>query len=159
MRLNKFEKQAIFQSIKNDIPGVDELKVQAEIQKEIAKLYSPGVKKLAKTEPTALRHADLDWYEMGFNRSYSSVMTGNVTKDQIKEICKPYKEAQTQRRATLRQLQTTIESISTLAQAKKLLPEFVSYFPTETEPTKNLPAMANLVADLSKMGWPKGAKK
>jgi hypothetical protein len=37
------------------------------------------------------------------------------------------------------------------------LPEFEKYFPAEDAPiSKNLPALANMVADLTKLGWPKG---
>ena len=38
-------------------------------------------------------------------------------------------------------------------------PEFEKYLPSEAQPTKNLPALANVVADLSKLGWPKNATK
>lgn len=55
-----------------------------------------------------------------------------------------------------------IQGCSTLAQAKKLLPEFVKYLPAERKPkpqTINLPMVANVAADLVAMGWPDGGKK
>ncbi len=39
------------------------------------------------------------------------------------------------------------------------LPEFEKYMPAETPPvSRNLPAIANVVADFTKAGWPKGKK-
>lgn len=55
-----------------------------------------------------------------------------------------------------------IQGCSTLAQAKKLLPEFVKYLPDERKPkpqTVNLPMVANVAADLVAMGWPDGGVK
>lgn len=158
MRLTQYHKDAIIRCVRNDIPKPDAIKIQAEIAKEIDKLLLPAVKKLAKTNPDALRHQDLSWYDMGLDRSYAPVLVGNVTKEQIKTICEPYFAQHKRQREVMQQLSYTLKGINTLAQAKKLLPEFISYFPTEEEPTKNLPAVANLVADLSKLGWPKSAK-
>lgn len=39
------------------------------------------------------------------------------------------------------------------------LPEFEKYLPAEAPKASNLPAVANLVTDLLKAGWPKGGKK
>ena len=36
---------------------------------------------------------------------------------------------------------------------------FKKYFPTQEKPVANLPALANVVAELSKLGWPKGTNK
>lgn len=155
MRLTQYDKSAIIRAIRDDIPKVDQELMRKTITAEIDKLLLPAVKKLAKEHPEALRRMDLGWYDMGCDRSWPDVMVGNVTLDQVKAICKPFRDASDKRRDVLRQLEFTMKGISTLAQAKKLLPEFISYFPSETEPTKNLPAVTNLMADLSKLGWPK----
>lgn len=61
--------------------------------------------------------------------------------------------------ADLRQKVTAIiAACSTLKQAKEALPEFEKYLPAEPEKLdRSLPVVGNLVADLSKAGWP--AKK
>lgn len=54
-------------------------------------------------------------------------------------------------------LTAAIAACFTLKQAKERLPEFVKYLPTDRDSTgtSNLPAVANLVADLVQLGWPK----
>lgn len=61
-------------------------------------------------------------------------------------------------RAALRtKLEAAIGACSTLAAAKRALPEFEKYLPKDRTTTgaTSLPAVANLVADLTKLGWPK----
>lgn len=61
---------------------------------------------------------------------------------------------------TLRsKLEATIASCSTLKQAKECLPEFEKYLPAEVTPAdRSLPVVGNLVAELTKAGWPKKKK-
>ena len=60
-------------------------------------------------------------------------------------------------RATLRQkITAVIASCSTLKQAKEALPEFEKYLPAEPgKMDRSLPVVGNLVAELTKAGWPK----
>ena len=56
-----------------------------------------------------------------------------------------------------KQLTAVIASCTTLKQAKEALPEFIKYLPEEPGNAidRTLPVVGNLVADLSKAGWPK----
>ena len=56
-----------------------------------------------------------------------------------------------------KQLTAVIAACTTLKQAKEALPEFVKYLPGEPDNAidRTLPVVGNLVADLSKVGWPK----
>jgi len=159
MRLTQLHKDSILRCVTNDIPALDEIKAKQDIITAVEKAMSPAVRKLYKTNPTALRAVDISWYDLGFCRSYSALVVGDVSKDALTEILLPYKTARAKQRDVLSQLKYALKSVNTLASAKKLLPEFISYFPTDEEPTKNLPAVTNIMADLSKMGWPKGVKK
>ena len=60
-----------------------------------------------------------------------------------------------------KQLTAVIAACSTLKQAKEALPEFIKYLPEEPGSTidRTLPVVGNLVADLSKVGWPKKDSK
>ena len=62
--------------------------------------------------------------------------------------------------ADLRQKVTAaITACSTLKQAKETLPEFEKYLPAEPgNMDRSLPVGGNLVADLTKAGWPAGEK-
>lgn len=60
-----------------------------------------------------------------------------------------------------KQLTAVIAACSSLKQAKEALPEFIKYLPGEPGSTidRTLPVVGNLVADLSKAGWPKKDSK
>ena len=60
-----------------------------------------------------------------------------------------------------KQLTAVIASCTTLKQAKEALPEFIKYLPEEPGSAidRTLPVVGNLVADLSKAGWPKKDSK
>jgi hypothetical protein len=55
-------------------------------------------------------------------------------------------------------LQAAANSVATRKALVELLPEFEKYLPAdEGAACKTLPAVANLLADFSKAGWPKSA--
>lgn len=64
-------------------------------------------------------------------------------------------------RKDLRQkLKGAAYACSSSKQLRELLPEFSKYLPAEEEKTcRTLPAVANIMADFTKAGWPKGQKK
>jgi hypothetical protein len=151
MRLDKHTKQAILRSIVDDIPRPAVEVARLEIQTALLKGMSPLARKLYKQNPAALTK-DRVGYDHGFDYGFL-VVVGDAD---FAAVVKPYVEAKDQRRAVCNKLKGVIDGCSTLKQLKTLLPEFEKYFPTEAQPTKNLPAVANVVADLTKLGWPKG---
>ena len=70
-------------------------------------------------------------------------------------------EAQDKQRVHLRNTLSAAASSATTRKAlATLLPEFEKYLPAdEASACRTLPAIANIVADFSKAGWPKTAKK
>lgn len=154
MKFNKLTKQAIVRAIIQDIPPIDTEARAKAIHEAIVKAMSPEVRKLFKTHPAALRTRSVE-YTNPFRQWGNDVTVGDVTNDQIKAIIAPYEKQENDRRAAERNLFAAFEGINTLKQALATFPEFKKYYPTEAEPTKNLPALANVMADLSKLGWPK----
>jgi len=154
MKFNKFTKQSIVRAIIQDIPPIDSEARAKAIHEAIGKAMSPEVRKLFKTHPSALRKASVR-YANPFRTWGSDVTVGDVTDKQLAEICKPYETQEEERAQAERKLGRAFEGINTLKQALTTFPEFKKYYPTEEEPTKNLPALANVMADLSKLGWPK----
>jgi hypothetical protein len=154
MKLNKLTKQAIVRAIIQDIPPIDKEARALAINAAIVKAMSPEVRKLFKTHPTALRTKSVA-YTNPFRHWGNDVTVGDVTDEKIKEILKPYETQEDERTQAERRLFHAFEGINTLKQALATFPEFKKYYPTEAEPTKNLPALANVMADLSKLGWPK----
>ena len=158
MNLDKYTKQAIVKSIMADIPQPDRNKWAEEIKAAVVKAMSPEVRKLYKTKPEALRHRSVAYTNP--HRGWGDEMpVGDVTKEQINAIVEPYEKQVRARDEMGRKLTAAFEGIRTLKAAIKAFPEFEKYYPTEAQPTKNLPALANVVADLSKLGWPKQATK
>ena len=159
MKLNKYQKQAIVRAIMQDVPPIDKAKRRTNLQAALVKAMSPEARKLYNRTPSALRTHHFG--DLIYTGAYVSreLIVGDVNKEAIAELVKPYETEDEEHYAAQRKLQGIVEGCSTLKQLQTLLPEFISYFPTEAEPTKNLPAVANMVSELSKLGWPKGKAK
>ena len=155
MKLTKYEKEAIIRAIMQDVPTKPDNILKAEIQAAFVAGMSTPVLKLYKTHPKALKTESLSSWDspLAYRADF---IVGDAKVD---EVVKPFKAQKKEWDEAYNKLHAAIHGCNTLAQLKKLLPEFISYFPSETEPTKNLPAVANMVADLSKLGWPKGQTK
>ena len=153
MKLTKYTKQSIVRAIIHDLPPIDKEARATAIKDAIVKTMSSEVRKLLKTNPTALRTANVEYANP--DRWYQEVVVGDVTKEQISAIIAPYEKQEAERREADAKLTRAFAGINTLKQAMATFPEFKEYYPTEAEPTKNLPALSNVMADLSKLGWPK----
>ena len=155
MRLNTYIKSSIIRAIMNDVPQPDKEKRRVDLQAALVKAMSPEARKLYNKTPSALRtHHFGDCIYTG---SYGSrdLVTGDVNQETLNALTKPYTAEDEARRDAKAKITAIVEGCSTLKQLQTLLPEFKQYMPTESAPTKNLPAVANVVADLSKLGWPK----
>ena len=159
MRLNTYVKASIIRAIMDDVPKPDKTKRRAALQAAIVKAMSPEARKLYNRTPTALRTHYFG--DVVFDGDYGSreVTVGDVAKEKLDELIKPYTAEDEARSDAKRKITAIVEGCSTLKQLQTLLPEFKQYMPTESAPTKNLPAVANVVADRSKLGWPKGQAK
>lgn len=154
MKLTKIHKQAIVRAIMQDTPPIDKVARAEAIKAAIIKAMSPEVRKLYKAKPEALRTRSVE-YADGMRDWAGDCVVGDVTKEQIAQIVEPYKKQEQDRWDMGQKLKAAFEGINTLKQAIATFPEFKKYYPTEAEPTKNLPALANVMADLTKLGWPK----
>ncbi len=155
MRLNTYTKQAIVASIMNDVPKLDEAALKDSIQAALVAAMTPDVQRIYKTKPDVLRRERIPGYEVGVSVAFDTIVADLKGVD-VRGVLKPFRDAQYERQRVERQITSAINGCTTLNQLTTLLPEFKKYYPTEASPTKNLPALANVVADLSKLGWPKG---
>jgi hypothetical protein len=154
-RITKWDKQAIVRAIMADVPKIDKKKRKDELQAAIVKAMSPEARKLYKNCPEALRTHHMGSLIDTGNWSSREIIIGDVKDAFIDELKKPYEAEDKKFREVEYQLKGAIEACTTLKQLNDRLPEFKKYFPTVEKPTANLPALANVVADLSKLGWPK----
>jgi len=156
-RINKYDKQAIVRAIMADVPATDKVKRKIELQAAIVKVMSPEARKLYKSCPSALRTSHLgDLTYDGCDWDSRNVIVGDVDNDKLGEMIQKYKDEDRAVNDARYALKGAIEACNTYKQLMTRLPEFEKYYPKPDAPASNLPALANVVADLSKLGWPKG---
>jgi hypothetical protein len=160
MKVTKLQKEAIVRAIMNDVPKPDKATRHAKVQAALVKAMSPECRKLYGKRPDIFtpEHTGDITYD-GSSWALRYVIIGDAPKEKLKEILEPYLAEDEKFREAKYNLTNAIMACTTLKALETNFPEFKKYFPTETQPTKNLPALANVVADLSKLGWPKGEKK
>lgn len=165
MRLNTYDREAFVRAVMDDVPTVD---YQQQAKDYVYAVLAPRLpaKLKAVFDDKELRPS-LDWKNWDLScdvQGLSSVRWCHPFKltpaerkhlDAIGEAA----QAQSQSRSDLKvKVRATINSCTTLKQAKERLPEFEKYLPADRDGngTASLPVVANLVADLTKAGWPKG---
>jgi hypothetical protein len=155
-RITKYDRQAIVRAIMADVPTPDKKKRREELQAAIVKAMSPEARKLYKSCPSALRtyHVGDVCYD-GCDWDSRNVIVGDVKEVVVNEFKEKYLAEDRAVSDAQYALKGAIEACSTYKQLMTRLPEFEKYFPKPNAPTANLPALANVVADLSKLGWPK----
>jgi hypothetical protein len=157
MKIDKYVRQSIVKAIMNDVPKPDKAKRRADLQAAIVKAMSPAVRKVFKECPGALKtyyFGDLMYDGMNWNTR--DLVVGDVPEDKLKELAAPYRAEDKAIDEARIKLQGAIEGCTTRKALMTRLPEFEKYYPAEEAPmSKNLPALANVMADLSKLGWPK----
>ena len=156
MKLTKYDRQAIVRAIMQDVPKPDKTNRAELIQTAIIKAMSPDVRKVYSKTPDAL----IRYYVGSVICDYGQreIVRGDVSEKTINAIIQPFKDEEAARTKAEYDLNNAVNACTTLKMLETRLPEFKKYFPTVEAPTKNLPALANVVAGLSKLGWPKGEK-
>ena len=77
-------------------------------------------------------------------------------KNEIKILVDKHLEQRKKLNALKVKLEGITESATTVANLKKLLPEFGKYLPSDSETIdRSVPAITNLVSDFTAAGWPK----
>jgi hypothetical protein len=158
MKIDKYVRQSIIKAIMNDVPKPDKAKRREDLQAAIVKAMSPAVRKVFKECPGALKtHYFGDLIYDSLNWGSRDLVVGDVAQKKLDELTKPYKDEDDAIRAAHNKLELAIEGCTTRKSLMTRLPEFEKYYPAEEAPmSKSLPALANVMADLSKLGWPKG---
>lgn len=153
MKLTRYDREAFVRAVMNDVPRITKEEVLPKLQAELLKAMSPEARKLFRKSPKALAWESS--YYLTTDRSCVCFAVGDA--ENVSAILAPYERAVEARTPIEERLRATIKSCYTLKQAKERLPEFEKYLTAErgTTGATSLPAISNLVADLSKIGWPK----
>ena len=148
MKLTNFQRESIIRAIFQDVPHAKSSEIKNAVQMAIVDAMSADCRKAYKACPDALKTTYT--YDLTFERDSLTLIVGDAD---LKTVLKPWEDAKKEYLSAKFQLTALINSASTLKQLTEMLPEFVSYFPVEGQPTKNLPAVTNTVTMLVKLGW------
>jgi len=169
MRLTNTIRDAFIRAAMNDVPSVDYVEeVRKVLTDDTIAGLPQAIKDIAKDPVlSGFLHSTYG----GFNTRMCSVsyianrhqehrlsMTAQKTVDEL--IAKH--KAQTEQRNTLNgKLRIAAYGCNTRKALVELLPEFEKYLPADEAKaiTQNLPAVANVLSDFVKAGWPKNQPK
>lgn len=165
MRLTKYIRQAFVNAAMQDVPHVDYVEqVRKQVVKEFEDLMPPEVKVAYAKNPEWFNRGDY-YYIQGLGNSFAVPRPSNMrlpeeALSRVNALVTLYREQNKQRNELQDKLTAIAEGASTRKALVAALPEFEKYLPDEIEkPSRSLPAIANVVAEFTKAGWPKGGKK
>lgn len=172
MRLTQMHKEAFVRGVMLDVPGSNALEQAEKIIREDQRAGLPT--QIVAIMNNASLRMYLAWASYGVRTSikkdgyeeYHSIGTVRVivgyepsatAAAKLDKLCHEDYRIKQERDAMRDKLQRAIAGCSTRKQAAVMFPELEKYLPGEKDvKTANLPAVANVVADLTKLGWPKG---
>jgi hypothetical protein len=168
MKLSKSDRGAFVRAVMDDVPQIDYDKQVTDLVHTIMREQMPP-KLRAVYDDKELRpflyhgnyHNEVRVAGVTRVNCCYPVKLSDENKTHLIELATAYKQQEDQRDELRQKLEATILTCTTLKQAKERLPEFERYLPADRDgiATANLPAVANLVGDLTKAGWPKKEEK
>ena len=170
MKLTKFMRDAFVRGAMLDVPQIDyNEQARTLVQKAALGMAPPAIQKLAK--PGSVENEWLRRKTMSMPGCLSNVVI--LTNDdypalesfppdvvsEVKRLRLAMNAQDEQLSGLERKLTAAANSVTTRKALAELLPEFEKYLPADAPAAcRTLPAIANVVAEFSKAGWPKGAK-
>lgn len=161
MKLTNYLRDAFVRAAMDDVPKTDyKEELRGVINKKVERLQKiAGINNLDQTRLTRLFIYVAD----------TSYLAAGLTEGELVQI-KNSPEVQklitlnTEQKTKLTALQSKLESIikgcNTRKQVVDALPEFEKYLPPEdAQALRTLPALANVLSDFVKAGWPKNQKR
>lgn len=168
MRLTNTLRDAFVRAVMNDVPQVD---YHEKTQKLADKYLDEKFAEVFGDKLTRQQAAESGWVEE------SSIYTpgclpnvygpcpgyhcleGSPIWAELRQFAEAH-EAQSDALGALEaKLRAVALSVATTEALAKLLPEFEKYLPASDPKAQMLPAVANIVADFVKAGWPKSEQK
>jgi len=162
MKLTNYIRDAFVKAAMADVPKVDYNKEAEALARnqllDMAKEAFPGVKITAKNSNWFLNGSiELpgDLQSVYAIRPDYSCLRPTPVWPKLVELSKLHTKQESDRTALASQLRGAAYACNTTKQLRELLPEFDKYLPAEEEKTcRTLPAVANIVAEFTKAGWP-----
>lgn len=164
-RLTKYQREAFVSAVMQDVPSVNYEAQAHKLVKDAAIAVLPPQIQAIAADKKLCHHLETSSHWFGYHHgNFGSVTVfGGRNQDYMtKEVQETLdaiillEKAQQERLDDMRsKLNAAIMSCTTDKMARERLPEFIKYLPEAEEKTPYLPAVANIVADLIHLGWPK----
>lgn len=166
MKLTNTIRDAFVRSAMNDVPSIDYVEqARALLLADSIAQLPPKVRAIAKDKDLS-HFVETSNYHAG-SLGYPTVYAGRgerfkpSTELAVKlDNMRALSESQALQRKELQsKIKAAAYSVTTRKALADMLPEFEKYLPADEQAAiKTLPAVANIVADFTKAGWPKGKK-
>ena len=166
MRLTKIIRQAFISAAMNDVPKRNyEAEIHKLLQDDALAQLPPKIKAIA--DDKNLRHflKTESHYISGYHISNVRVMHPEYTRsikvnEKVEALLVEFAEQRARIDALRTKLAATADAVATRKALIDLLPEFEKYLPAdESKAVAMLPAVANVLSDFVKAGWPKNQPK
>lgn len=158
MRLTNSIRSAFVNSVMNDVPSVDYIdQMQREANRIGHAMMPPEIAAVYDKYP---KWFEKQWASIGSWHGYGPFPCKNTAfRAEDIQAMDRLKQLEIEQNLALSRLRNQLEQAAASATTTKALaemfPEFAKYLPAEETKTRNLPAIANVVADFMKAGWPK----
>jgi hypothetical protein len=165
MRLTKTIREAFVRAALHDVPRIDYVEqARKALVEEFVAIMPPEVATAYKKHPEWIAKSDY-YYINAMSQSFAVPRPNNLSlpadaQSRIFALAESHKAQQKMLRDLEAKLSAVAEGASSRKQLAEALPEFEKYLPAEGEKaTRSLPAIANVVAEFTKAGWPKQQAK
>lgn len=172
IRLTKHMRETFVRAAMDDVPKIDyNSEAQALVTQYMKPLIPPAIAKILKDPALAPwiispLYATTPGYLSNFPVLHPNAKSSYYLRNEHPELWAKLEELsekswkQSDKIQELKnKLTAAAESVTTRKALADLLPEFEKYLPADTVSTiKTLPAIANVVSDFTKAGWPKKGK-
>lgn len=159
--MTNYLREAFVRAAMDDVPNVDyHEKIRSLVNKQVARYL-----KIAGAEGVNVARLCNNYQSIAGQSYYMRGLTDEeCTKirdtAEIKELTVLHNQQKERRTILKNTLTSAIGACNTRKQAAEALPEFEKYLPADTPAAmRSLPALANVVSDFVKAGWPKNQKR
>jgi hypothetical protein len=163
MKLTNAMRSAFVRSAMDDVPKIDyEERIVALMTDTAVGLLPAPLKKIWIERPELRDYFRKEYMSVPCGSSYCSAWVPSISTHEAEiesaavDLSNLADKQNEQRTALRKKLEACAASVSTRKALAALLPEFEKYLPQDdTAACRTLPAVANVVADFVKAGWPK----
>ena len=161
MKLSQTLKKAFVASVMQDVPKVDYFEqAQKCARKHFERLMPQEILQVIQKYPDWFGNSSFYtpghlpmFYTKSPECNINLLRNDEQATEELLQISDAYIQQEKARDALKAKLHGVVHGCNTLKQLKEALPEFEKYMPEENEPaSKNLPALANIVADFKAAG-------